>query len=356
MWYVLSIAILNLGIGFALAVAARQRGWAAGPRAAVEAARHVDHYAARLAALNEQLGRSGQSAEEVSACVAEIGAAHREFLAGGEIVGGVLDASAEATQVEAARTRLAELWQQQCDEAAQAEQATKGFQPAGDLDQQCRQLAEQNAELLQTNHRLRDTLAEAIADVARAESWTTRGAGQADGANGGAGLEAFWAEWWNGDPDRVRQISVAAVDVDELAQLNQRCGPLGADHVLQAVSQVLAAECGPQARLSSASGGTFLVLLPETDLREATTRVERARQRIERTHFLLGGEMVEVTVSCGLTESGQADATKSLMERVEATLAEAKRYGRNRTFAHEGKFPTPVVPPNFEIEEREIEL
>jgi hypothetical protein len=45
-----------------------------------------------------------------------------------------------------------------------------------------------------------------------------------------------------------------------------------------------------------------------------------------------------------------------LMTRTEATLREAKRYGRNRTFLHEGKYPTPVVPPNFALEEKRIEL
>jgi diguanylate cyclase (GGDEF)-like protein len=356
-WYILSIAILNLGIGFALAVALRGPVRAAASSAVRAAARHVDHYGARLAALNDQLDHCGQSAEEVSACVAQMGAVHREFLdESGEVVGGVLDATAEATEAEAARTRLAELWRQQCAEVARAEQAVKSFQPDGDLGQKCRQFAEQNSELLQNNHRLRDALDEAMADVARAESWTARNAGHAEGAGGEGGLEAFWAEWWNGDPDRVRQISLAAVEVDELAQLNRRCGPLGSDRVLQVIGQILTAEGGSQARVSRTSGGTFLVLLPETELRDATTCLERARQRIERTHFLSAGETVEVTISCGLTESGQADATKTLMERIEATLAEAKRYGRNRTFVHEGKFPTPVVPPNFEIEEREIEL
>jgi len=338
-----------------LAVALRAP--AAAPRAIVAAARHVDCYREQLVAVDQQLRRSSRSPEDVSACVAQLGAAHRDFLARRDMIGGVVDATNDADQVDEAQTRLARLWQQQCDEVARAEQATRGFQPAGDLDGQCRELAQQNADLLENNRRLHDALDQAMADVARAESWTARGASdRADGASGGPGLESFWAQWWAGRPDQIAQVSVAAVDVDALAELNRRCGSKAADRVLQDVAQLLAAECGPQSRVSRASGGTFLVLLPETDLRAATTLLERARQRLERTRFLANGETVEVTVSCGLTESGQSDASASLMERVEATLAEAKRYGRNRTFIHEGKFPTPVVPPNFEIEEREIEL
>jgi hypothetical protein len=39
-----------------------------------------------------------------------------------------------------------------------------------------------------------------------------------------------------------------------------------------------------------------------------------------------------------------------MLLRAEAALREAKRYGHNRTFVHEGKFPIPVVPPELTIE------
>ena len=45
-----------------------------------------------------------------------------------------------------------------------------------------------------------------------------------------------------------------------------------------------------------------------------------------------------------------------MLLRVESTLREAKRYGDNRTFVHEGKFPTPVVPPDFKLESAHIAI
>lgn len=354
MWYIVTVAVLNLGLGFALGVAQGRRPRGALERAVAKVERRVDRYGQRLASLDYRLRRAKASPDEVSAVVAQIGAAHRDFLAKGEAIADALDTPGEAAEIEQARVRLAQLWKQQCEEVAQAERAASEFQPADNLDEQRQRLSQQNADLLQGNVRLSAALDEALAEVARAESWTTRNAGERLAA--APGLESFWADWWNGDPDRARQLSAGAVDVDQLARVNQRVGTQGADRLLQAIAQVLVAECGAASRVTRASGSTFLVLLPETDLRAATTLLERARQRIERTRFTFNGESVQVTVSCGLTESGQADATESLMERVETTLAEAKRYGRNRTFVHEGKFPTPVVPPGFEIEERVIEL
>ena len=46
----------------------------------------------------------------------------------------------------------------------------------------------------------------------------------------------------------------------------------------------------------------------------------------------------------------------TVSENAETTLREAKRYGRNRTFAHDGKSPTPVLPPNFTLPERKVAL
>ncbi|MEX0643173.1 MAG: hypothetical protein WD468_10760, partial [Pirellulales bacterium] len=52
------------------------------------------------------------------------------------------------------------------------------------------------------------------------------------------------------------------------------------------------------------------------------------------------------------TGGGVATASQSadnLIEFLEETLEEAKRYGGNRTFMHDGTSPTPVVPPELNI-------
>ena len=55
-----------------------------------------------------------------------------------------------------------------------------------------------------------------------------------------------------------------------------------------------------------------------------------------------------------VTEAVADDTTASLLGRAETALDAAKRYGHNRTFAHGGKFPTPVIPPEMTVEEKRI--
>ena len=97
-------------------------------------------------------------------------------------------------------------------------------------------------------------------------------------------------------------------------------------------------------------------MFPDSDLRATTNAVERLRQIVELACFVYKNSEIRITVSCGVTEAVGEDTPDSVMARAEATLMEAKRYGRNRTFIHEGKYPTPVVPPKFPIEQRRMTL
>ena len=57
-----------------------------------------------------------------------------------------------------------------------------------------------------------------------------------------------------------------------------------------------------------------------------------------------------------LTRASNDDSPSSMLLRAEAALREAKRYGHNRTFMQEGKYPTPVVPPELTIEPLHVQV
>ena len=109
--------------------------------------------------------------------------------------------------------------------------------------------------------------------------------------------------------------------------------------------------CGSDT-FSTSAAERFLLLFPDVDLRFATNLVERIRQTMEMARLEYRKEEIRVTVSCAVTEVAVEDSPEKLYARAESTLREAKRYGRNRTFVHEGRYPTPVVPPNFTLKEK----
>ncbi|NUQ61986.1 MAG: GGDEF domain-containing protein [Pirellulales bacterium] len=215
--------------------------------------------------------------------------------------------------------------------------------------------------LLDANHHLRDVLDEAMVGIARREHWLleagdSRREDPLTGLGNRAGLEIGLIEWWNQDPQRVRPLAVAMLDIDHFARLNERHGRHFGDQMIRAVAQLASTETRGSSLVARYRGQRFVILFPDGDARAATSIVEKLRQTMELTRLEVAGRDARVTLSCGVADATPTDTTESLLGRLDATVDEAKRYGRNRTFVHDGKYPTPVVPPNFSLQERTVVL
>lgn len=126
--------------------------------------------------------------------------------------------------------------------------------------------------------------------------------------------------------------------------------------MLGAVGRLLETEIDAGVSVARFSGQRFFLLFPDGDARAATNGVEKVRQMIAKARFVRRDSESRLTVSCASTMAILDDTSASLITRVETALQEAKRYGRNRTFLHEGEYPAPVVPPQFTLDERRITL
>ena len=257
--------------------------------------------------------------------------------------------------------RLRAAIQQQQMQIENVNAAAKAFDFNTDLKQGCREMVSETSKLLDTNHQLRDTLDKTLIEVAREEQWlkTADQAMRDDQLTqllGRAGLEAGLQEWWEKDPRRSRKLSVGMLDIDGFTQFNEQYGHKVGDTLLRAIARLLVAENDGDYTPTRFSGQQFLLIFPDVDVRHVTNRLELIRQEIAMARFQWHDCDIRVTVSCAATEAGDEDTSDTLFERMEATLQEAKRYGRNRTFLHEGKYPAPVVPPNFVLEEKSITL
>ena len=76
-------------------------------------------------------------------------------------------------------------------------------------------------------------------------------------------------------------------------------------------------------------GDEFVFLMPETGLNEATVLLERLRRQI---HQISIPKVPKISISCGVAEwSGQPqEDAKSVLDRADGALYEAKNTGRNR--------------------------
>jgi hypothetical protein len=80
------------------------------------------------------------------------------------------------------------------------------------------------------------------------------------------------------------------------------------------------------------------------------------RQRVATTEFMTEGRAYQTTVTCALAEATSNQPAVKLFEFLQEALDEAKRYGGNRTFMHDGSSPTPVVPAELTIAAQQLAI
>lgn len=323
----------------------------------------VEQYQEQLTEIDQNLRQLSQApqVEKIAACLATLSEANRDFAAQEEAIRHELEqAGPEDLAAAPVRQVLRSAVDVQHAQLASADRAIREFNYDGDLSAGCRKMVSEANKLLEVNHRLRDTLDEAgiVAAQAAGDAAPRPAARQVDALTGmlnRAGLEQTLRETLAG-PSAAATIAVAILDLDHMGQINEHYGHRIGDGIVRAVARLLAAEKGENGQTARMAGSRFFVLFAEADVRTAANFCERLRQTVELTTFSLDDLTIRVTLSCAAASAVPGEGNEAVLGRAEAALREAKRYGRNRSFQHEGEYPTPVVPPNFALEPLEVKL
>ncbi len=129
-------------------------------------------------------------------------------------------------------------------------------------------------------------------------------------------------------------LSLTRLDIDHLKRINDTYGHPAGNHVIARFGARLASAIRAEDILARFEGGSFALLLRETDLGKAVALAERLRRLIEATEFAYNGQPVRVTLSAGLSTLGEADgAFDGLLAMAERHLERAKETGHNRVEA-----------------------
>ena len=324
---------------------------------------NVEEFQEQLTELCDQLRGQTEAPEasEVETCLDSLSAATDEYLENRKRPQAALDQLHREAEFEKVGQQVQKAIQQYDKQAENLNAAVASQDRKGDLAEGCRNIAEKSDELLSSGHQLRDKLDEVAAKITESEGTAdqTDPAARTDPQTGlfnRAGLEAYLAQWWENDPERIRPLGAAMIDADKFAAVNAQFGYKTGDQMLGAVGRLLETEIDAGVSVARFSGQRFFLLFPDGDARAATNGVEKVRQMIAKARFVRRDSESRLTVSCASTMAILDDTSASLITRVETALQEAKRYGRNRTFLHEGEYPAPVVPPQFTLDERRITL
>jgi diguanylate cyclase len=170
------------------------------------------------------------------------------------------------------------------------------------------------------------------------------------------GLEVALAEWWKQSRHQTRQITGILLDLDSFGKVNEKYGSLVGDRVLVHVAELIKSSASPADLVGRFTGESFLVMMPDVGPRAAMKHAELLRQKLEKMVFRTGEETFRLTATGAVVEVRPEDTDEQVIHRLQETLREAKRAGRNHIFFHNGRQPEPVEAPNLGAQETEIIL
>jgi diguanylate cyclase (GGDEF)-like protein len=126
-----------------------------------------------------------------------------------------------------------------------------------------------------------------------------------------------------------RAFSLIFADVDDFKDVNDRMGHVAADRALRAIGHTLGDELRSSDLVCRWGGDEFIILLPETERKEASLVAEKLRREVW-TREECGGATISLGVACFPGDGVDYD---SLVASADRALYQSKRGGKNKVTA-----------------------
>ena len=128
-------------------------------------------------------------------------------------------------------------------------------------------------------------------------------------------------------------LSCIMFDLDFFKKVNDHYGHQCGDMVLKEIGRIIKEAIRPYDIAARYGGEEFIILLPETDNRQAYAMAERLRNTIAAKEMCNGDHSIRCTVSLGIAclAPNKSKTTEAIITNADFALYEAKRRGRNQT-------------------------
>ena len=132
-------------------------------------------------------------------------------------------------------------------------------------------------------------------------------------------------------------LSILSFDIDLFKNINDTYGHHVGDVVLTRFAKKITAEMRDNDFIGRLGGEEFAAALVGTELGGARILAERVRWAVQEMEVECDGQLIQFTVSIGLTVWGPEDDTELILKRADKALYSAKKNGRNQVVCFEDK-------------------
>jgi diguanylate cyclase (GGDEF)-like protein len=125
-------------------------------------------------------------------------------------------------------------------------------------------------------------------------------------------------------------ITLAMADLDYFKKINDTFGHLAGDEALKHFVNIIKRNLRKSDYVFRIGGEEFLILLPNTELKDAVEIVERIRKDLEENPLHYDGKEIKITASFGLAEVDKEKYINEIIKKADEKLYKAKESGRNK--------------------------
>lgn len=130
---------------------------------------------------------------------------------------------------------------------------------------------------------------------------------------------------------RSKQLfSIILIDIDFFKRINDAYGHKAGDEVLIKFANVLSQCMRDYDILARWGGEEFIVLLPNTELKDAINIANKCRQTISEEVFIVADKSLRVTLTAGAADIEGYTSVDQCIKRADELLYEGKRLGRDQ--------------------------
>lgn len=138
-----------------------------------------------------------------------------------------------------------------------------------------------------------------------------------------ANLQRRLSEWKRGGPP----VAVIVLRVDQLDELESRCGAEAETFLLGVLSRLLEAATRDMDERCEFQDGQFALLLPGLDTANAMAVAERLQSQIRECKVRMGNDLWNITASIGLANASDSSTVVDVMQSAESAMKRASERG-----------------------------